>query len=50
MARSTIEHRRKVRAAETKRDKLIEGNQKNRHELAKARAELKSLRSAGGSK
>jgi|APFre7841882590_1041340.scaffolds.fasta_scaffold18953_2 hypothetical protein len=44
MAGSTIEHRRRVRAAETARDKLLEQNTKNRTLLAKARAELKSLR------
>lgn len=47
MARSTIEHRRKIREVESRRDKLIMQNHKARTELAKTRAELKSLRSAG---
>ena len=44
MARTTIEHRRKIREAEAKRDRLITTQQKNKTELSKTRAEIKSLR------
>lgn len=44
MAKSTIVHRRKVRELEAKRDRLMESTVKNRNELAKVRAELKSVR------
>lgn len=44
MAKSTIAHRRKVRELESKRDRLMESTVKNRNELAKVRAELKSVR------
>lgn len=48
MARMTIEARRRVRAMEAKRDKLIETSARTRAELTKTRAELKHARKAGG--
>lgn len=47
MAQSSISHRRAIRALEAKRDKLQEGNNRNKTELAKVRAELKTLRARG---
>lgn len=47
MAKTTIAHRRKVRELEARRDRLIEGSQKNKTELAKTRAELSTLRKQG---
>jgi hypothetical protein len=44
MATKGIEHRRKVRAIEARRDKLMEASQKARAELAKTRVELKHMR------
>jgi hypothetical protein len=43
-AKGTIERRRALRALEAKRDKLLTDQVKNRTELAKVRAELKSVR------
>jgi len=43
-AKGTIERRRALRALEAKRDKLLTDAVKNRTELAKVRAELKSVR------
>lgn len=45
--KSNIAHRRKVRELEAKRDRLMEQTSKNRTELAKVRAELKSVRKGG---
>lgn len=42
--KSNVAHRRAVRAVEAKRDKLIENTARNRNELAKVRAELKSIK------
>jgi hypothetical protein len=47
MAKTTIAHRRKVRELEARRDRLMEGSQKNKTELAKTRAELSTLRKQG---
>jgi hypothetical protein len=47
MAKSTIQHRRKVRELEAKRDRLMESQSKNKNELVKVRAELKQMRRAG---
>lgn len=47
MARTSIEHRRKIREVEAKRDRLIVASQKHRQELAKTRAELKALKKSG---
>lgn len=44
MAKSNIDKRRKVRALEAKRDKLLESKQKSVTGLATVRAELKQLR------
>lgn len=44
MAKSSIEKRRKLRALEAKRDALLESKTKSATELAKVRAELKSVR------
>ncbi len=44
MAQSNIQQRRQRRALEAKRDKLLESQTKNKTELAKVRAELKSMR------
>jgi hypothetical protein len=44
MAKNTIQFRRKIRELEAKRDRLLESNVKNKTELAKVRAELKSHR------
>lgn len=44
MAKTSIEHRRKIRAMEAKRDELMKRQQKTREELSKARAELKAAR------
>lgn len=48
MAKSSIAERRKKRELEAKRDRLIESSQKNRTELAKVRAELKTTRKRKG--
>jgi len=48
MAKSTIGKRRKIRALEAKRDALLEASSKNKTELAKVRAELKSEKSKAG--
>lgn len=40
-----ITKRRQIRAAEAKRDKLMENQRKNKQALAMVRAELKSLKS-----
>lgn len=47
MARTTIEHRRKIREMEAKRDRLLQAQEKAKHELAKTRAELRSQRKSG---
>ena len=44
MAKSSIEKRRKIRALEAKRDLLMASKSKSTTELAKVRAELKSVR------
>lgn len=44
MAKTSIEHRRKIRAMEAKRDELMKRQQKTREELSKSRAELKAAR------
>lgn len=41
-----VTKRRKIRAAEARRDSLIEKQQKAKQELAQTRALLKTLRSA----
>jgi len=45
MAKSNIDRRRVLRALEAKRDKLLTDQEKNKTELAKVRAELKSVKS-----
>lgn len=45
MAKSSIEKRRKIRELEAKRDKLLTSKTQSQTELAKVRAELKSVRS-----
>lgn len=45
MAKTNIDRRRKLRALEARRDSLMQSAQKNKTELAKVRAELKSVRS-----
>lgn len=45
--KSTIDHRRKVRALEAKRDALMHNQQKQKIQLASVRAELKSTRTQG---
>jgi len=44
MAKSNIERRRKIRALEARRDSLMQAKNKNQSELAKVRAELKTVR------
>jgi len=44
----TIDARRKIRAMEAKRDKLIETSARVRADLIKTRAELKHARKSGG--
>lgn len=44
MAKTNIDRRRKLRALEARRDALMQNAQKNKTELAKIRAELKSVR------
>lgn len=44
MAASHVERRRKIRAAEAKRDQLQTKLEQNKKELAKARLELKQAR------
>jgi len=46
-AKSSIEHRRKVRALEAKRDALIKAAEKTKMQLAVVRADLKHTRKAG---
>lgn len=47
MATNSVEHRRKVRALEAKRDQLIQTQEKTRQQLAVVRADLKHQRKAG---
>jgi hypothetical protein len=44
MAKTSIDKRRKVRELEARRDALLVSKQKNVTELAKVRAELKSVK------
>jgi hypothetical protein len=44
MANKSIDKRRKIRAAEAQRDKLLESQEKNKISLAQVRAQLKTLR------
>lgn len=44
MAKTNIERRRKIRALEAKRDSLMQSKNRNQSELAKVRAELKTVR------
>lgn len=44
MAKQNIEKRRRIRALEARRDKLMVSKSANTTELAKVRAELKSVR------
>ena len=44
-SKSNIDRRRSVRALEAKRDALLQNQEKNKTELAKVRAELKSVKS-----
>jgi predicted nucleic acid-binding Zn-ribbon protein len=41
---TNIERRRRIRALEAKRDSLMQNKNKNQAELAKVRAELKTVR------
>jgi hypothetical protein len=45
--KSTVEHRRRVRALEAKRDKLLQDTEKNKQQLNLVRADLKLLRKVG---
>jgi hypothetical protein len=45
--RSSVDHRRKIRALEAKRDALIQASEKNRQQLTLVRADLKHQRKAG---
>lgn len=45
--KSSVEHRRKVRALEAKRDALIQAQEKTRQQLILVRADLKHQRKAG---
>lgn len=45
--RSSVDHRRKIRALEAKRDALIQAGEKNRQQLTLVRADLKHTRKAG---
>jgi hypothetical protein len=45
--KTSIEHRRKIRALETKRDQLIQLSEKTKNQLAEVRADLKHHRRAG---
>jgi len=47
MASANMQRRRKLRALEAQRDKLIEDISKKRTDLVKVRAELKSEKSKG---
>lgn len=47
MAKTTIDHRRKVRALEAKRDELIQRTANAKIELAKVRAELQAKKRQG---
>jgi hypothetical protein len=44
---SGVEHRRKIRALEAKRDVLIQTQEKTKQQLALVRADLKHQRKAG---
>jgi hypothetical protein len=44
MSKSNIDRRRTVRALEAKRDQLLQNQEKTKTELAKVRAELKSVK------
>lgn len=46
-SKSTVEHRRRVRALEAKRDSLITQGTKTKVQLATVRAELKQVRKQG---
>lgn len=48
MAKSTLEHRRKIRALEAKRDALLQAGHKQKTDIARVRAELTALRRQGG--
>lgn len=45
--KTSIDHRRKIRALEAKRDALLGNAAKNKTDLAKVRAELKAVRKQG---
>lgn len=45
--RSSVEHRRKLRALEAKRDALIQQAEKNKQQLTLVRADLKHQRKMG---
>lgn len=45
--KSTVDHRRKVRALEAKRDSLLQAAAKLKTNLATVRAELKSVKKTG---
>jgi len=46
-AKTSVEHRRRVRALEAKRDALIQAQEKNRQQLTVVRADLKHQRKVG---
>lgn len=45
--KSTVQHRRKVRALEAKRDALLQAQEKNKLQLTLVRADLKHQRKVG---
>lgn len=45
--KTSVEHRRRVRALEAKRDQLIQAQEKNRQQLTVVRADLKHVRKVG---
>jgi len=45
--RTSVEHRRKIRALEAKRDQLVQTAEKTKQQLALVRADLKHQRRAG---
>jgi hypothetical protein len=45
--KSSVAHRRKIRALEAKRDALIESSEKNKQQLTIVRADLKHQRKVG---
>lgn len=45
--KTTIDHRRKIRGLEAKRDQLLINQSKTKTSLATVRAELKSIRTQG---